>query len=89
MSGSLHDAAFAGDAALLRTLLQAGADVDLVDEERSCWSGDDPHYYASGNYRVGMYSALHCAAGGGHAECIRLLLQAGGSVNINAADLRH
>jgi ankyrin repeat protein len=64
----LHAAASAGDTKLLRKLLEAGKnDVDAIDEEADCYAH--------------AWSALHCAAGGGHADCLRLLIGAGAGVN--------
>lgn len=94
LAGPLHDAAKAGDVALVTQLLEQGADIAEPDA-----SGEPPLLIAAlaGNKQVvallldkgadieirnrGGLTALHAAAYGGNVEVVELLVSKGADVN--------
>eukprot|EP00746_Dinoflagellata_sp_MGD_P063116 gnl/MRDRNA2_/MRDRNA2_26547_c0_seq1.p1 gnl/MRDRNA2_/MRDRNA2_26547_c0~~gnl/MRDRNA2_/MRDRNA2_26547_c0_seq1.p1 ORF type:complete len:193 (+),score=54.35 gnl/MRDRNA2_/MRDRNA2_26547_c0_seq1:104-682(+) len=79
--GSLHRAAYKGDADELQKLL-ASEGVDL--EKVISWSFDTAEDFGGTSENTDQSSskvtALHIAVDRGHAECVKLLVQAGANV---------
>ncbi|MEP7119260.1 MAG: ankyrin repeat domain-containing protein, partial [Acidobacteriota bacterium] len=96
--GSVADAVMNGDAAAVRTLLRAGADVNAAQGDGMTalhWAAlkNEPEIaemllFAGANHaavtRLGVYTPLHLAARAGSAPIVAALIAAGADVRVRA-----